>query len=70
MYLSGGIVVKSRKDEVLEILKSNPNEQTAQTLADQMNIDRTNISRYLNELTKEGRVKKSMAVQLNSKLPV
>ena len=58
MYLSGGIVVKSRKDEVLEILKSNPNEQTAQTLADQMNVDRTNISRYLNELTKEGRVKK------------
>ncbi|MEG2645043.1 MAG: sigma 54-interacting transcriptional regulator, partial [Enterococcus sp.] len=50
--------MKSRKDEVLEILKSNPNEQTAQTLADQMNVDRTNISRYLNELTKEGRVKK------------
>ncbi|MBU5365057.1 sigma 54-interacting transcriptional regulator [Enterococcus devriesei] len=50
--------MKSRKDEVLELLRSNPAEQTAQELADQMGIDRTNISRYLNELTKEGSVKK------------
>lgn len=50
--------MKSRKDEVLEALRANPNEQTAQELADQMGVDRTNVSRYLNELTKDGTVKK------------
>lgn len=49
--------MKSRKDEVLEALRANPNEQTAQELADQMGVDRTNVSRYLNELTKDGTVK-------------
>lgn len=52
--------MKSRKDEVLEALRANPNEQTAQELADQMGVDRTNVSRYLNELTKDGTVKKLM----------
>ncbi len=55
--------LKSRKDEVLEALRANPNEQTAQELADQMGVDRTNVSRYLNELTKDGTVKKLMDVQ-------
>lgn len=50
--------MKSRKDEVLEALRANPGEQTAQELADQLGIDRTNVSRYLNDLTKEGLVKK------------
>lgn len=56
--ISGGIFLKSRKDEVLEALSANPNELTAQELADQLGVDRTNISRYLNELTKDGAVKK------------
>lgn len=51
--------LKSRKDEVLDALRANPNELTAQELADQLGVDRTNVSRYLNELTKDGTVKKS-----------
>ena len=39
--------MKSRKDEVLEALRANPNEQTAQELADQMGVDRTNVSRCI-----------------------
>lgn len=50
--------MKSRKDEVLDALRANPNEQTAQELAEQLGVDRTNVSRYLNELTKDGKVKK------------
>ena len=50
--------MKSRKDEVLDALRANPNELTAQELADQLGVDRTNVSRYLNELTKDGTVKK------------
>lgn len=49
--------MKSRKDEVLDALRANPNELTAQELADQLGVDRTNVSRYLNELTKDGTVK-------------
>lgn len=50
--------MRSRKEEVLEILTKNHNKFTAKELADELQIDRTNVSRYLNELTKEGVVQK------------
>ncbi|MGG5316949.1 sigma 54-interacting transcriptional regulator [Enterococcus sp. AZ072] len=50
--------MKARKDEVLDLLKEQKREMTAQELADKMSMDRTNISRYLNELTKDGLVRK------------
>ncbi|MBV7391605.1 sigma 54-interacting transcriptional regulator [Enterococcus sp. ALS3] len=46
------------KEQVLAFLKDHPQEFTAQQLADELKSDRTNISRYLNELTKSGDVKK------------
>ena len=56
-------VYSDRKDEVLDALRANPNEQTAQELAEQLGVDRTNVSRYLNELTKDGKVKKLTVAQ-------
>ncbi|GCF93536.1 ArsR family transcriptional regulator [Enterococcus florum] len=50
--------MKGRKEEVLDVLTQENREWTAQELAEKMAIDRTNISRYLNELTKDGSVKK------------
>ena len=50
--------MKARKDEVLEMLLANATAMTAKDLADRLGIDRTNVSRYLNELTKAGKVKK------------
>lgn len=54
----GGVFLRSRKEEVLEILTKNHNKFTAKELADELQIDRTNVSWYLNELTKEGMVQK------------
>ncbi len=46
--------MRSRKEEILEILTENHNKFTAKELADKLQIDRANVSRYLNELTKLG----------------
>ncbi|WP_240141687.1 HTH domain-containing protein [Ligilactobacillus murinus] len=46
--------MRSRKEEILEILTKNHNKFTAKKLADKLQIDRANVSRYLNELTKLG----------------
>ncbi len=50
----GGVFLRSRKEEILEILTKNHNKFTAKKLADKLQIDRANVSRYLNELTKLG----------------
>lgn len=50
----GGVFLRSRKEEILEILTKNHNKFTAKELADKLQIDRANVSRYLNELTKLG----------------
>ncbi len=46
--------MRSRKEEVLDILTKSHNKFTAKELADKLQIDRANVSRYLNELTKLG----------------
>lgn len=50
--------MKSRKEEVLELLLHEHRDYSASELADKMAIDRTNISRYLNDLYKAGLVEK------------
>lgn len=44
--------MRSRKEEVLGILTKSHNKFTAKELADKLQIDRANVSCYLNELTK------------------
>lgn len=55
---SGGVRLSSRKEEVFEWLKKAATPQSAAQLAEKMQMDRTNVSRYLNELVKTGRVQK------------
>ena len=50
--------MKSKKEQVLEVLRQY-NDCTTSEIAEKMDLDRTNISRYLNELVKEGKAKKS-----------
>ncbi|WP_238786639.1 sigma 54-interacting transcriptional regulator [Vagococcus coleopterorum] len=50
----------SKKDELLDILRQESQQEfTAVELAELTNLDRSNVSRYLNELHKEGSVAKN-----------
>ncbi|MDF0479312.1 sigma 54-interacting transcriptional regulator [Vagococcus sp. PNs007] len=51
--------MSNRKEQIMTILEENPTGLTAASVADLMALDRTNVSRYLNELSKEGRVARS-----------
>lgn len=51
--------MKSRKDEILSILESQKVGMTAGDIAEKLAIDRSNASRYLSELHKEKKIKKS-----------
>ncbi|MGX7058755.1 sigma 54-interacting transcriptional regulator [Vagococcus humatus] len=51
--------MSSRKEELLILLKKSPKGLTAQEVADHLNIDRSNASRYLNELSKENQLTRS-----------
>ena len=42
--------MKSRKEEILALLQKNETGLTAGAVAEQLMIDRSNASRYLNEL--------------------
>ncbi len=46
----------NRKMEILQLLKSKERGMSASQMAAELNLDRTNASRYLNELYKENRV--------------
>lgn len=48
----------SRKDEILAFLKNSNESFSAQQIADELNLDRANVSRYLNELYKEKSIEK------------
>ncbi|WP_122645242.1 sigma 54-interacting transcriptional regulator [Enterococcus mediterraneensis] len=48
--------MNSRKEEILHTLEMRQQGTTALQIAEILNIDRTNASRYLNELAKEGRI--------------
>lgn len=50
--------MNSRKMEILRIIDRHPNGLTANAIADLLNIDRSNVSRYLNELFKEKKITK------------
>ncbi|MHC5268074.1 sigma 54-interacting transcriptional regulator [Enterococcus sp. LJL98] len=50
--------MNSRKTEILQIIERHPSGLTANTMADLLKIDRSNVSRYLNELYKEGKILK------------
>lgn len=49
----------SRKEEILNTLKKQPKGMTAIQIADLLNLDRSNVSRYLNELHKGNKIVKS-----------
>ncbi|CAM3209602.1 sigma 54-interacting transcriptional regulator [Vagococcus fessus] len=51
--------MSNRKEQIMAVLEENPTGLTAAAVADLMELDRTNVSRYLNELSKEGRVARS-----------
>lgn len=51
--------MNSRKEEILHTLEMRQTGMTAQQMAELLNIDRANASRYLNELAKEQRIKKN-----------
>lgn len=51
--------MNSRKDEILHTLKEQQKGMTAAEVAALTGLDRSNVSRYLNELNKEGRIAKS-----------
>ncbi|MEO1781713.1 transcriptional antiterminator bglG:Sigma-54 factor [Enterococcus diestrammenae] len=50
--------MNSRKEEILHTLEMRKQGMTAVQLAEMLTIDRSNVSRYLNELAKEKRVRK------------
>lgn len=50
--------MNSRKEEILHTLEMRKQGMTAVQLAELLTIDRSNVSRYLNELAKEKRVRK------------
>lgn len=50
--------MQPRKYELLDQLKKEPKAMTAAEIADSLDLDRANVSRYLNELYKEKLVKK------------
>lgn len=51
--------MNSRKSEILQIIVQHPKGLTANEVAELLNIDRSNVSRYLNELFKEEHIQKS-----------
>lgn len=46
----------NRQEQIFTFLKQKPNGMTASEIAEELSLDRSNVSRYLNELAKEGRV--------------
>lgn len=50
--------MNSRKEEILHTIEMRQQGMTAVQVAELLNIDRTNASRYLNDLAKEGRISK------------
>ncbi len=51
--------MSQRKDEILDFISEASQAMTAKEIAEAMDLDRANVSRYLNELQKEGYVKKT-----------
>lgn len=51
--------MSNRKEQIIHLLNDRPEGLTAMEVAETMDLDRTNVSRYLNDLAKEGRVKRS-----------
>lgn len=49
--------MQPRKYELLDQLKKEPKAMTAAEIADSLDLDHANVSRYLNELYKEKLVK-------------
>ena len=50
--------MNSRKNEILRIIEKHPEGLTAHAIADLLKMDRSNVSRYLNELYKEQQITK------------
>lgn len=48
--------MSNRKEQIFSFLNMKPTGMTANDIAKQMELERSNVSRYLNELFKEGRV--------------
>lgn len=57
-----------RKDEIIQKLKITNEAMTATQIADLLDLDRANVSRYLNELTKEGLVVKNVGRPVKYKI--
>lgn len=51
--------MKSRKEEILKVLEIKKQGLTAAEIGEELSIDRTNASRYLNELFKENKITKT-----------
>lgn len=51
--------MKNRQEDVHTFLAGQKGSYTAKEIAEALNLDRANVSRYLNELYKEKRIKKS-----------
>lgn len=51
--------MSNRKEQIIRLLSEHSEGLTAMDVAEKMDLDRTNVSRYLNELAKDGRVRRS-----------
>ena len=51
--------MSNRKEQIFRTLATMANGGTANDIADAMGLERSNVSRYLNELVKEQRVARS-----------
>ncbi|KFN90946.1 hypothetical protein TMUPMC115_1667 [Tetragenococcus muriaticus PMC-11-5] len=48
-----------RKQEILQLVNNHTQGLTAQQIATTLEVDRSNVSRYLNELAQNGNIEKS-----------
>lgn len=51
--------MSNRKEQIIKLLEKHPKGLAAAEVAEEMSLDRTNVSRYLNDLAKEERVLRS-----------
>lgn len=59
----------SRKDEILHLLQTTKESFSALEIAEKFQLDRTNVSRYLNELFKENKIEKGSGKPIKYRIP-
>lgn len=58
-----------RKEEIFHFLQTTKESYSAQEVAEKFQLDRTNVSRYLNELYKEKKIEKGNGKPIKYRIP-